>query len=109
LASPPRPSWRAALNRFAEEARKLYGSRLDRIVLYGSRARGDAEEGSDVDVLVVLDHCEDFWAERDRIVDVAIGVSSDIVISAMPTDLRECEESGSPFMRNVRREGTRLV
>ena len=32
----------------------LYGERLLRMVLYGSQARGDAEPGSDIDVLVVL-------------------------------------------------------
>jgi predicted nucleotidyltransferase len=30
----------------------LYGPRLMRMVLYGSQARGDAEPGSDIDVLV---------------------------------------------------------
>ncbi len=34
---------------------ELYGSRLVRMVLYGSQSRGDAERGSDIDVLVVLE------------------------------------------------------
>lgn len=33
----------------------LYGPRLVGLVLYGSQARGDAEQGSDIDVLVVLE------------------------------------------------------
>ena len=33
---------------------ELYGPRIDRLLLFGSQARGDAVEGSDVDVLVVL-------------------------------------------------------
>jgi predicted nucleotidyltransferase len=33
---------------------ELYGPRFDRLLLFGSQARGDAAEGSDVDVLVVL-------------------------------------------------------
>jgi predicted nucleotidyltransferase len=41
----------ATLRRQLEE---IYGERLVRMVLYGSRARGEAEPGSDIDVLIVL-------------------------------------------------------
>ncbi len=44
---------RAALFRLAGEVRELLGDRLDRIVLFGSRARGDVHEESDIDVLVL--------------------------------------------------------
>ena len=37
-----------------EEAEKL-GVRIERIILFGSRARGDAREESDYDILVVLE------------------------------------------------------
>jgi predicted nucleotidyltransferase len=36
---------------------ELYGPKLVRLVLFGSQARGDSVEGSDVDVLVAV-HCE---------------------------------------------------
>lgn len=110
LTLPPRPHWRAALNRFVEEMRKLYGGRLQGVVLYGSRARGDAVVGSDIDTLVVLDPCDDFWAELDRISPIATRVSADhdIVVSAFPVDVRELENGGSPLMRNARREGVRV-
>src|SRR5258705_11143638 len=35
--------WRISLNRFVTGVRAAYGDRLQRVVLYGSRARGDAE------------------------------------------------------------------
>lgn len=38
------PTEHAAMRRFAEAVRTLYGERVERIVLYGSRARGDARE-----------------------------------------------------------------
>jgi predicted nucleotidyltransferase len=37
---------------------ELYGERLKGVYLFGSYARGDFEEGSDLDVLVVLDDFE---------------------------------------------------
>ncbi|BBL79317.1 hypothetical protein RxyAA322_11710 [Rubrobacter xylanophilus] len=35
--------------------RDLYGERYRGLVLYGSRARGEADEGSDVDLLLLLE------------------------------------------------------
>jgi predicted nucleotidyltransferase len=37
-----------------QDLEALYGSRLVKLVLFGSQARGDAEPGSDIDILVVL-------------------------------------------------------
>ena len=40
---------------FATELRERLGARVRQILLFGSRARGDAGEGSDYDMLVVVD------------------------------------------------------
>ena len=42
------------LTRLKQELTDLYGDRLQHLTLFGSQARGDAEPGSDIDVLVVL-------------------------------------------------------
>lgn len=44
----------AAVRAFALEARRCLGADLRRLVLYGSRARGDHHAGSDIDVLAVV-------------------------------------------------------
>jgi type III restriction enzyme len=110
LASPPRANWRVALRRFVEEVKAVYGPRLVSVVLFGSRARGDAVEGSDIDTLVVLDSCDDFWAERDRIGEIATRVSLeyDTVVSAFPVDRGEFQEGGTPLLMNARREGRQV-
>ena len=41
----------------------FYGERLSRVVLFGSRARGDASADSDYDVAVFLHSMDDRWAE----------------------------------------------
>src|SRR5580700_8939458 len=48
-------SERAALTAFAAHVRALFGARLRELALFGSRARGEGDEDSDVDVLVVVD------------------------------------------------------
>jgi uncharacterized protein len=56
------------LIRFREALGALYGSRLDRVVLFGSRARGDADASSDYDLALFLKDMPDRWAEVDRLV-----------------------------------------
>src|SRR5712691_2261832 len=42
------------LNRFRAALNEAYGERIERVVLFGSRARGDARPDSDYDVAVFL-------------------------------------------------------
>ena len=45
---------RAILAELRTGLEALYGQRLAQLFLYGSQTRGDAEPGSDIDILVVL-------------------------------------------------------
>jgi predicted nucleotidyltransferase len=42
------------LKRFRAALAELYGDRLERVVLFGSRARGDARADSDYDIAVFI-------------------------------------------------------
>ena len=43
------------LDKVCEKAKADFGSRLDSVTLYGSYARGDAAEGSDIDIMILVD------------------------------------------------------
>ncbi len=103
--------WKAALDEFLAELRGLYGARLVRAVLYGSRARGEAEADSDIDVLVVLDPLGDLWQELSRIQPLAsrISMNYDVVLSAMPVDVASYDHPDTPLLLNSRREGLVLA
>ncbi len=67
----------------------LYGPRLDRLMLFGSRARGDADAESDIDVMVVpKEPAADREAERSRCRDITADLSlkHNTVITAILTD-----------------------
>jgi predicted nucleotidyltransferase len=108
LSEPARPSWSVALGKFVEEVKTAYGPRVQSVVLYGSRARGDAEPSSDVDVLVVFAPGEDARGERHRLGEIAARVSAehDYLISALPADAEEFRTGDRPLIVNARAEGT---
>ncbi len=57
----------AVLARFRGALEAMYGAELERVVLFGSRARGDAGPDSGYDIAVFLKTLPDRWAEPDRL------------------------------------------
>jgi len=95
------------LNDLKWRLREFYGDRLVSIILYGSHARGDAEEGSDIDIVMALSECVNPLEERDRMGDILyeLDVKYDTVISVVVVDARDLDTRETPFLLNVRREG----
>jgi uncharacterized protein len=88
----------------------LYGQRLVRLVLFGSQARGDAEPGSDVDVLVVFEGPVRPGDEIRRIggITASISLENNVAISCAFVSAKCFEQEQSPLLINVRREGVPL-
>jgi len=86
---------------------ELYGDRLAEMILFGSRARHDAEPGSDIDVLVVLKGRVDATEEIERTLDVVADMSltNNTVVSCVFMDEERFTRRAGPLLRNVRREG----
>ena len=105
------PGWRDALDELVSELQALYGSRLSHVVLYGSRARGEAEHDSDVDVLVVLEPLVDLWQELSRIQPLAnrLSIQHDVVLSVIPVDSAEYAHPDTPLLLNSHRQGVVLT
>lgn len=97
------------LVRFREALDKMYGDRLERVVLFGSRARGDARPDSDDDVALFLRDFHDRWSEMDRIVPLVTDILYDqgAFIHAMPYRAGADQER-TPLMHEIRREGLDL-
>src|SRR5215469_5451775 len=74
------------LKRFRAALDALYGDRIERVVLYGSRARGDHRDDSDYDVAVFLHNLRDRRDEVRRMVPVVVDIidATGAVIHATP-------------------------
>jgi predicted nucleotidyltransferase len=101
---------RTLLTQLRSRFEALYGPRLVRLMLFGSQARGDAEPGSDIDVLVVLEGPVRPGEEIARTGEIASGISleNNVVISCTFISADRFEREESPLMINVRREGVPL-
>lgn len=93
---------------FKVNMQQLYGERLDKVILYGSYARGDFHENSDIDFLVVLkDAVKIRWQEMDRIRPLKKELQNkyNTDIQAMPVSQEYFLTGKNPFLYFVRKEG----
>ena len=107
------PITQKALDLFVEKVIELQGDNLSKIILYGSVARGEANEDSDIDVLVILKNRTS--EESAAICDISVDVMQDMDFSinaylqALTLSLKESEELNFyALMHNVNMEGVIL-
>jgi uncharacterized protein len=94
--------FRAALN-------ELYGDRIERVVLYGSRARGDAKPDSDYDIALFLKDLTDGFEEYCRIVPIKLAIQdeTDADINTLPFPAGHWRDR-TPLMHEIRKDGIDL-
>jgi predicted nucleotidyltransferase len=104
------PAERLAVEDLKRRLREALGENLIKIVLYGSKARGDAHRGSDVDILVFVrtynaaihDQVYDIAWEVFYANDFAFRISVQIMSEE---EWQKYEQYGSSFYRNVKEDG----
>lgn len=101
------------LRKYLEELGKIYGMYLKSVILYGSYARGDYNEDSDIDIMILLDLSDmDIKAYRHKLSDVTYNFNMDYDLDIKP--IAKSEEhftkwvEAYPFYSNVMKEGVKL-
>jgi predicted nucleotidyltransferase len=97
------------LTRFRAAVDEIYGDRLERVVLYGSRARGDHRPDSDYDIAVFIKDPGTLTEELDKLASLttAILLDTGAVISAKPFYAGAYRER-TVFMHDLRKDGLDL-
>jgi predicted nucleotidyltransferase len=101
------------LNAVLKFSTEKFGERLCDVILYGSYARGDFDNESDIDILVLVSadideikrHETDFSTFSSR-----LDLSYDVLTSIMLDDVASFDygKKAYPFYRNVDKEGVRI-
>jgi predicted nucleotidyltransferase len=91
--------------------KELYGDRFRGLLLYGSYARGDFREGSDIDLLLLLDGPVNTVEEIIRLEPVKwpLSLANDVVLSVMPTSLQAYQQGQTNFLRVISQEAVRTA
>ena len=106
---------REIINQFVAEVNKILGDRVKKIILYGSYARGDFNEGSDIDIMILTDFTDDELVQyRSEIVELAYNIEwnnrFDIHLSPLIKNVDRFNYwlEALPFYMNVQKEGVVL-
>ncbi len=98
---------RQLLKELKEGLVSMYGDRLKGLYLYGSYARGDYRQGSDVDVMILLADFENYWDELERSTELAsdLSLKYDVTLSRLIMKEIQWKQSDIPVLRNIHKDG----
>lgn len=81
---------------------------VERIVLFGSYARGDYHEGSDVDLLIVVTHAGDIFERSREALTALAGCAGTLDVEPhvyTAEEYRRLRNKGNPLITRAEREG----
>jgi predicted nucleotidyltransferase len=102
-----------ALNELIDKLKSQFENQLYDVKIFGSKVRGDFDEASDIDVLIVFGGNVD-WKFKDKIYSLILDIDLkyDVFISARiysAQKLAEKRMQALPFIKNVSEQGVSLL
>ena len=104
---------RKIIAQFSERVRAMYPQEEPDVILFGSYARRDAEEGSDIDVMYLVDAARQEIAARNWQLGAAAAdllMEHGVMISPIIENRAYFYQHAAtlPFFRTIQREGVRI-
>lgn len=97
------------LEAFVASLRQHFGARLERVILFGSRARGESEPDSDYDLLVIVNEADPQDEPKiGELEDNALYEWALVFSTHLVTQQALQERKYEPFLINAQREGVLL-
>ena len=73
--------------------------------MFGSCARGDNHEGSDLDLIIIKDTKDDFFKRLDDVLDCCTGEIGVEPFVYTESEIKRMRQQGNDFIRTALREG----
>lgn len=102
------------LKKISEIYRSVYGEKLVRVILYGSYARGDFSDDSDLDIVALVygdrmklqEQLKNVW---DQTCDLELEYEMVLSPAVIPYEEFEKYREDLPYYRNIANEGVNVV
>lgn len=102
-----------SINMFVKQSKKILGNRVKKIILYGSYARGDYNDSSDIDILVLTDYIpQEFYSVLKMLSKMTydIEIDNDVILVPIINNIENYKLGVEeiPFYSNIEKEGVIL-
>lgn len=102
-----------SIREFLDIVNKILGKRAKKVILFGSYARGDFNESSDIDIMILTDLSDDEIVKyRDKILDLTydIELKNNVILSPLIKNIDKFNYwiEALPFYINIKKEGVIL-
>lgn len=84
------------------------GSEVESVIVFGSIARGEAREGSDIDLAVIASSGWDGRTDLENSVRTKVGNGCDVLVFT-PSQFQQLASSGEPVVSDILRDGLALI